>query len=194
MKTCLLPCLLTASTLGLHAQAPSPAPAPAPVPTPVPTLTQSLNRSLSRLEGELVPLAEAMPEAKYAFAPTQGEFKGVKTFAEQIKHVAAANVMFASAILEEKPALETGGENGPEALRTRAEIVTYLKDSFAYLHKALDTVTPANLMGLVKSPWGEGKGSRLGFAIMAQGHGYDHYGQAVVYLRLNGIVPPASRR
>jgi len=186
MKTLGLSLLLSAIT-PLSAQAPA-------APAPAPTLTQSLNRGLSRLEGEVVPLAEAMPEEKYGFAPTQGEFKGVKTFAEQVKHIAAANVMFASAILEEKPALETGGDNGPEAVKTKAEIVKYLKDSFAYLHKALDTVTAANVMGLVKSPWGEGKGSRLGFATMAQGHGYDHYGQMVVYLRMNGIIPPASRR
>jgi uncharacterized damage-inducible protein DinB len=189
MKMFALPCLLALATLGLRAQTPT-----APAPAAAPTLSQSLNRSLSRLEAELVPLAEAMPEEKFGFAPTQGEFKGVKTFVEQIKHVAAANAMFASAILEEKPAMATGGDNGPEAIKTKAEVVKYLKDSFAYMHKALDTVTEANLMGLVKSPWGEGKGSRLGFATLAQGHGYDHYGQVVVYLRMNGIVPPASRR
>ena len=196
------------ATLGLQAQTPAnpvaqaPAAPVAQAPTiqtaPVlalaPTLSQSLNRSLSGLESELVSLAEAMPEEKFGFAPTQGEFKGVKTFAEQIKHVAAANIMFASAILEEKPALPTGGDNGPEALKSKAEIVKYLKDSFAYMHKALSTLTEANIMGLVKSPWGEGKGSRLGFASMAQGHGFDHYGQVVVYLRMNGLVPPASRR
>jgi len=190
MKTLALPCLLATAALALQAQAPAPAPAP----TPAPTLSQSLNRSLSGLEGEIVSLAEAMPEDKYGFAPTQGEFKGVKTFLEQIRHVAAANVMFAGAILEEKPAMETGGDNGPEALKTKAEVVKYLKDSFAYMHKALDTLTEANVMGLVKSPWGSGKGSRLGFATMAQGHGFDHYGQVVVYLRMNGIIPPASRR
>lgn len=170
------------------------APAAAPAPTQAPTIAQSLNRNLGGLEQEVVSAAEAMPEEKFGFAPTQGEFKGVKTFAEQVRHIAAANVMFAAGLLEEKPILPTGGDNGPETLKTKAEIVKYLKDSFAYLHKAFDTITPANLMGLVKSPWGEGKGSRLGFATMAHGHGFDHYGQMVVYLRLNGIIPPASRR
>jgi uncharacterized damage-inducible protein DinB len=188
MKRFALPVILAATALGLQAQAPAPAQPQAP------TMAQSFNRNLGGLEQEAVSLVEAMPEEKFAFAPTQGEFKGVKTFAQQAKHIAAANIMFASAILEEKPALDPGGDNGPDALKSKAEIVKFLKDSFAYLHRALGTLTPANVMDLVKSPWGEGKGTRLGFATMAQGHGFDHYGQMVVYLRLNGIVPPASRR
>jgi len=189
MKTLGLSLLLTAITPALHAQATA-----APAPTPAPTMAQSLNRSLSGMEEEIVSAAEAMPEEKFGFVPTQGEFKGVKTFAEQVRHIAAANVMFASAILEEKPAMETGGDNGPEALKTKAEIVKYLKDSFVYVHKALGSLSEANVMGLVKSPWGSGKASRLAFATMVQGHGFDHYGQMVVYLRMNGIIPPASRR
>lgn len=191
MKTLCLSLLVSAVAPGLQAQAPV---APAPAPIAAPTLTQSLDRNLKGMEGEVVPAAEAMPEEKFAFAPTQGEFKGVKTFAEQIKHIASVNVALAAAILEEKPAMEIGGDNGPEALKTKAEIMKYLKDSFAYLHKAFGTLTEANVMGLVKSPWGQGKGSRLGFATIAQGHGFNHYGQMVVYLRMNGIIPPASRR
>ena len=181
-------CLIVATPL-LWAQAPV-----AATPAPAPTFAQSLNRSLAGFEGEVVPAAEAMPEEKFAFAPTQGEFKGVKTYAEQVRHLASVNVALAAALLEEKPAMEMGGENGPEALKSKAEIVKYLKDSFVYLHKALDTITAANVMGLVKSPWGESKGTRLGFATIALGHGFDHYGQMVVYLRMNGIIPPASRR
>jgi len=191
MKTLCLSLLVSAVAPGLQAQAPA---APAPAPIVAPTLSQSLDRNLKGLEGEVVPAAEAMPEEKFAFAPTQGEFKGVKTFAEQIKHIASVNVALAAALLEEKPAMEIDGDNGPETLKSKAEIVKYLKDSFAYLHKAFGTITEANVMGLVKSPWGQGKGSRLGFATIAQGHGFNHYGQMVVYLRMNGIIPPASRR
>ncbi len=178
--------LLAAATFSLQAQAPNPAPAP--------TFAQSFNRNLSGQEGEVVSAVEAMPEAKFAFAPSQGEFKGVKTFAEQAKHIASVNVVIAAALLEEKPAMDPGGENGPEALKTKAEIVKYLKDSYAYLHRAMDGLTEANILGLVKSPWGDNKGTRLGFATIAVGHGFDHYGQVAVYLRMNGIVPPASRR
>jgi len=192
MKRFALPVLLAATAWGLQAQAPAPAPPPAQ--PQAPTMSQSFNRNLSGLEQEVVSLVEAMPEEKFGFAPTQGEFKGVKTFAEQAKHIAAANVMFASGILEEKPAMDPGGDNGPDTLKSKAEIVKFMKDSFAYLHKALNTVTEANVMGLVKSPWGPNKVTRLGLITMAHGHGFDHYGQLVVYLRMNGLVPPASRK
>ncbi len=180
--------LLAAAALALQAQAPAAKPAPAP------TFAQSFNRNLSGQEAEVVSAVEAMPEEKFTFAPTQGEFKGVKTFAEQAKHIASVNVALAAALLEEKPAMDPGGENGPEALKSKAEIVKYLKDSYAYLHKAMDTLTEANILGLVKSPWGDNKGTRLGFSTIAVSHGFDHYGQIAVYLRLNGLVPPASRR
>lgn len=187
--------LLAAAALTLQAQAPAtPKPAAAPAPQPAPTFALAFNRSLSKMEGEVVPAVEAMPEASFYFAPTQGEFKGVKTFAEQARHIASVNVALAAALLEQKPALDIGGENGPEALKTKAEILKYLKESFAYLHKAMDSLTEANVLGLVKSPWGEGKGTRLGFATLAMSHGFDHYGQIAVYLRMNGIIPPASRR
>lgn len=184
--------LLAAATFALRAQAPTPAPAPKPAPAP--TFAQSFNRNLSGLEAEVVSAVEAMPEETFAFAPTQGEFKGVKTFAEQARHIASVNVALAAALREEKPAMDPGGENGPEALKTKAEIVAYLKASFAYLHKALDGLTETTILGLVKSPWGEGKGTRLGFATLSLSHGFDHYGQIAVYLRMNGIIPPASRR
>ncbi|MBI3131394.1 MAG: DinB family protein [Acidobacteria bacterium] len=180
--------LLAAATLALRGQA------PAAKPTPTPTFAMSFNRNLSTVESEAVSAVEAMPEAAFHFAPSQGEFKGVKTFAQQAKHIASVNIALAAAILEEKPALDPGGENGPEALKTKGEVVKYLKDSFAYLHKAMDTLNEGNILGLVKSPWGEGKGTRLGFATIGVSHGFDHYGQIAVYLRMNGIIPPASRQ
>ena len=86
------------------------------------------------------------------------------------------------------------GENGPDSVKTKAEVVKYLKDSYAYLHKAFGTLSERNVLGLVKSPWGDGKTSRLSLATIGVSHGFDHYGQIAVYLRMNGIVPPASRR
>jgi uncharacterized damage-inducible protein DinB len=180
--------LLAAATLALQAQA------PAAKPVPAPTFAMSFNRNLSTVESEAVSAVEAMPEGTFHFAPSQGEFKGVKTFAQQAKHIASVNIALAAAILEEKPAMDPGGEDGPEALKGKAEVVKYLKDSFAYLHKAMDSLTEANILGLVKSPWGDGKGTRLGFATIGVSHGFDHYGQIAVYLRMNGIIPPASRK
>src|ERR671923_995762 len=87
-----------------------------------PTITQVLDRSVSNAESEFVPAADAMPEDKFTFAPTNGEFKGVRTFAQQVKHVAATNYMVAAGILGEKPPVDIGGENGPRSIQSKAEI------------------------------------------------------------------------
>jgi uncharacterized damage-inducible protein DinB len=152
-----------------------------------------LDHSVTNVEQEFVPAADAMPEDKFGFAPTSGEFKGVRTFGQQIKHVAAVNYELAAAILEEKPPVDIGDESGPASITSKADIMKYLNDSFAYVHKAIKTIDEKNLTGTVKSPFGEGHVSRLGLAMSVAAHAYDHYGQMVVYLRMNGIVPPASR-
>jgi len=157
------------------------------------TVAQVLDRSVTGVENEFVPAADAMPEDKYSFVPTNGEFKGVRSFAQQAKHVAAVNFMVGGAILEEKPPIDLGGENGPDSVKTKADIVKFLKDSFAYVHKAVGTINDGNLLSPIKSPFGEGMTTRLGMATLIVGHCFDHYGQMVEYLRMNSIVPPASR-
>ena len=158
------------------------------------TVTQLLDRNVSNFEHEFTPAAEAMPEDKFNFAPTGGEFKGVRTYGQQIKHVAAVNFELGAAILEQKPPVDIGDESGPASVTSKAEILKYLKDSFEYVHKAIATINEGNLTGTVKSPFGEGAVSRLGLAISVPSHGFDHYGQMVVYLRMNGIIPPASKQ
>jgi hypothetical protein len=86
-----------------------------------------------------------------------------------------------------------GDEAGPASVVTKADILKYLQDSFVYVHKAVQTVNDKNLVETVKSPFGEGSVTRLGLATSVAWHGFDHYGQMVEYLRMNGIVPPASR-
>lgn len=157
------------------------------------TVTQVLDRVVSNTESEFVPAAEAMPEEKFGFAPTNGEFKGVRTFAQQIKHVAAVNYEVAAAILEEKSPVDINGEAGPASIASKEDIIKYLKDSFVYVHKAIATINEANLTNTVRSPFGEGKVTRLGLATAISWHAYDHYGQMVEYLRMNGIIPPASK-
>jgi hypothetical protein len=157
------------------------------------TVTEVLSNTVKNLEHDLVPAAEAMPEDKFAFAPSNGEFKGVRTFGEQIKHIAAVNYELGAAILSEKPPVDIGDESGPASVTSKADILKYLNDSFVYVHKAIDTINEKNLTGTVKSPFGEYKVTRLGLATTVAWHGFDHYGQIVEYLRMNGIVPPASR-
>jgi uncharacterized damage-inducible protein DinB len=157
------------------------------------TLSQALDGGVRVVEGEMVPAAEAMPDEKYDFAPTNGEFKGVRTFAQQIKHVAATNYMIGAAILNEKPPLDTNGEKGPDSLKSKADIVKFLKDSFAYAHKATASVSDANGLEPIPNPFAKSKTTRVGLATVFAWHSFDHYGQIVEYLRMNGIVPPASR-
>ena len=158
------------------------------------TTANELDRAVKGMETELVPAVEAMPEDKFAFAPTAGEFKGVRTFALQAKHVAAVNYMVAASILGEKPPVELGTENGPDSVKAKADIVKFLKDSFVYVHKAIGTISESNSLTPIDSPFGEGKTTRLSMGILLAGHGFDHYGQMVEYLRMNGIIPPASRQ
>ncbi|MGA2020940.1 MAG: DinB family protein [Candidatus Sulfotelmatobacter sp.] len=157
------------------------------------TVTQVLDHSVTNMEHEFVSAAEAMPEDKFGFAPSNGEFKGVRTFGDQIKHVAAVNYTYGAAILSEKVPVDVGDESGPASVKSKAEILSYLKDSFAYVHKAIATINEKNLVEPLKSPFGEGSVTRLGVATSVSAHGFDHYGQMVEYLRMNGIVPPASR-
>ena len=161
---------------------------------PAATAGQALDGYIKGVEGEFVPAADAMPEDKYSFAPTAGEFKGVRTFAQQVKHVAAVNYIIAAAILGEKPPVDTSGESGPDSIKTKADIMKFLKDSFAYVHKAVPSIGEKNALELAKSPFGEDKVTRLEMAAWIPGHCFDHYGQMVEYLRMNGIIPPASRR
>jgi uncharacterized damage-inducible protein DinB len=161
-------------------------------PPPAKSPGDALNLGLNIVQQEFVSAAAAMPEEKYAFAPTSGEFTGVRTFGQQVKHVAAANYAFGSRVLGEKPPVDVGGENGPEALKSKAEIMKFLTDSFAYLQKALATVSDKNELDQIDSPFGF-KVARLSLASFSLAHPMDHYGQIVEYLRLNGIVPPASR-
>jgi hypothetical protein len=157
------------------------------------TISQVLDADLKIIESEFVPAADAMPEDKFGFAPTAGEFKGVRTFAMQVKHVSAVNYMVAAAILGEKPPVELGGENGPDNIKTKADIIKFAKDSYAYAHKAIASITDDNALALINSPFGNDKVTRLGMGNVFAWHGFDHYGQMVEYLRMNGIVPPASR-
>ena len=157
------------------------------------SVAQVLDHAAGSMEREFVSAAEAMPEDKYGFAPTSGEFKGVRTFAQQVKHVAAVNYILGASILQEKPPADIGGESGPESITTKADVVKYLKASFEYAHKAIGTINEKNFLEPVKWPFGDRSSTRLELAGSVTSHGFDHYGQMAVYLRSNGIVPPASR-
>jgi hypothetical protein len=172
---------------------------PAPTPAPAPSIGGVIDREISLLEREFVSAAEAMPDDKFNFAPGSlningSEYKGVKTFAEEVRHVAATNFELWSPVTGDKPPIETTEDNGPPQLKTKAEIIKYLKDSFAFGHKAAQSLTSESAaLTLIPNPFGQGQTTKLFCTSFAVAHAFDHYGQMVEYLRMNGIIPPASR-
>jgi hypothetical protein len=148
------------------------------------TTSKVIDAWITNTENHLVPVANAMPEDKYSFAPSNGEFKNVLTFAEQLKHVAANNYRQAAVILRDKPTDDQIKEKGPDAVKTKAEVVDYVKGSFAALHKAVATITEENQVASINTSAVIWQRARLGLAIDAVAHSFDHYGQLVEYLRV----------
>ena len=150
---------------------------------------------LKSVQTQIVSAADAMPAVKYGFSPSEGEFKGVRTFGQQVKHLAATNHILAAAALGEEPPADAGDEQGPENIRTKSEILEYLNASFAHLGKAIDAIghNSAMVKSSPISPLPASKATRLALTVEALIHAFDHYGQMVEYLRMNGVVPPASR-
>jgi hypothetical protein len=164
---------------------------PAPA---TPTIASTVDRAIGNIEKEIVDAAEAMPEDKFNFSPESlnipgAEYKGVRTFALQVRHVAASNYALWSTVTGDKIPEDFKGGNGPANLKTKAEIIKFLKDSFALGHRAAATLTTENMLQAAPGS----QSIRLYRATFAVAHAFDHYGQMVEYLRMNGIVPPASR-
>jgi hypothetical protein len=156
---------------------------------------RALESLMKIVEKEIIPTVDAMPADKFGFAPTDGEFKGVRTFGQMVKHFSATNHILAAAALGEEPPAEVGDELGPQSVRTKDEILAYLKGSFVHLDKAVEAIGQANIPVNASpiSPLKRGEVTRLALITETLLHAYDHYGQLVEYLRMNGVVPPASR-
>jgi hypothetical protein len=155
------------------------------------SVAKSVGEPWAFLADNFVSLADAMPADRYGFAPTRGEFTGVRSFGEQVKHVACANYGFFSEIEGTAPPGHCH-DGGPSPATTKAELIEYLRDSFAYGSRVLAAIDQKNMLEVVDGPYG-GPRTKLGIAVLAIWHASDHYGQLVEYLRMNGIVPPASR-
>ena len=191
--------LLSFVTASAYAQAAksSPAAAASASPSTPPTIASAIDREISIVEKQVVEAAEAMPEDKFDFSPEKlnisgSDYKGVRTFGEQLKHVAAANYLIWSPITGEKPPDNVNDGKGPDNMKAKADIIKYVKDSFAFGHKAVATLNSSNLVEPITSSSGR-QTTRLFLATFAPAHCFDHYGQMIAYLRMNGIVPPASR-
>jgi uncharacterized damage-inducible protein DinB len=164
------------------------------------TVASALLRSVQYEEYEVRSAAEAMPEERYSYRPAEGKFKDekpeygpaeVRTFWEQVEHVACANFGF-SAELDGKKPPEGCDKRGASNAKSKKDLLTYLRDSYAAIERSLAALTPQNQFDPIEGPYA-GPNTRLGIATVVLWHNADHYGQMTLYLRWNGIVPPASR-
>jgi hypothetical protein len=181
---------------GMQVRAQMSAPPPSPPLGTKEDPAKALDGLLSSMESPVVSAAKAMPADKYSFAPAQGifaagqttQFDTVRTFVAQVTHLAQANYFFFgwSGIKPDRDVKAIG------AITTKDEAVAALEASFAYAHKAIATITTENALIAIKPI--DGFTTRVTITGFAAAHGYDHYGQMVEYLRMNGIVPPASAK
>ena len=156
------------------------------------SIAESVKSTLEFVEGDFLGVAEAMPESKYSFVPAAGNFDGVRTFAEQVKHVACAQFAFFNEFEGKQPPADCE-KGGHDPARTKAELIQYLKASFDYSNRVLGTLTAKNALDRVQGRYA-GPNTRLGISVVAVWHITDHYGQLVEYLRMNGMVPPMTQK
>jgi uncharacterized damage-inducible protein DinB len=160
---------------------------------------KSLDGLLKIYEGEIMGAVNAMPADKYSFAPSAAIFKpeqkvdylspndkGVRTFGQMVAHIAQANYYFFGITWGAKP---DANVKGMADLTSKEDAVKALAGSFAYAHQQLATLTAANAFASVKDD-----STRTSMAAFGIAHMCDHYGQLAEYLRMNGIVPPASQK
>jgi hypothetical protein len=156
------------------------------------TIAESVGETLRLAQGQFLSVAEAMPEAKFSFVPSAGNFAGTRSFAEQVKHVGCTQFAFFNEI-EGKTPPDSCERGGPSRATTKAELIQYLRDSFDYGNKILSAINEQNALARVEGRYGA-PDTRLGLAVKAVWHVTDHYGQMVEYLRMNGIMPPPTQK
>ena len=185
--------ILAVAALGQSTKSATSAPQPQTAQPPA-TIASAVDREISGVEKQILDAAMAMPEDKFNFSPESlnipgADYKGVRTFAVQVKHIAASNYFLWSGLTGDKLPANLKDGNGPEDVKTKAEILKFLQDSFALGHKAAATLSTENILQIPE----HSKSTRLRLATFAVAHAFNHYGQMVEHLRMNGIVPPASR-
>jgi uncharacterized damage-inducible protein DinB len=189
---CLLSLCAVTATAQMNAGVPPPAPGTIAAPS------AALDAQLKIIEMEMMGAVKAMPAEKFGFAPSAAifasgqktEYDKVRTFAQQATHVAEANYFFYSNVSGLKPDVDV---KGLEKLSSKDDAVAALAGSFSFAHKAIATLTPANAFEVIKFEE-LGLTTRSTLASFGVAHAFDHYGQMVEYLRMNGIVPPASAK
>ena len=181
----------TAASAPIHAQMGMP---PAPAPGTVVAPAVSMDAALTSLQTLWTGAAAAMPADKYGFAPSAAifipgqavKYDGVRTFAQIVTHTIQANYRYFSFIGGIKPDVDVAAIG---KLTSRDDILKALDATFVFAHKAVANVTTANAFDAIP---GRPDATRATAFAGAIGHAEDEYGQAVEYLRMNAIIPPAS--
>ncbi|MDE1177780.1 MAG: DinB family protein [Edaphobacter sp.] len=158
---------------------------------------KSFDAALTAFEDQFMGLAKAMPAEKYSFAPSAAIFaasqktdylspnnQGVRGFGQMVVHVAQANYFYGGMLSGLKPDVDV---KALAELKDKDQIVAALEKSFEFVHKSIGTLTVQNAFESVR-----GSQTRVSLAGGVIAHGFDHYGQLAEYLRMNGVIPPAS--
>ena len=146
------------------------------------TIHGDLTKDWAGQKALLVSLANAMPEDKYGFKPTPAQ----RSFGEHVMHIAEVNMMLTKAI---------GGKTPEPAVNlkatTKADMIKAMSDSFDYGAKVIAEFNNTTIQETIQAPF-MGPSTRARIMFFLNGHTQDTYGQMAVYLRLNGLTPPAS--
>ncbi len=149
------------------------------------TLNRELPKDWTVLKETMMKIADAMPEDKYSYKSTPAQ----RDYGQQILHVAGGNIAYVRFLGGKAPA-PTIDRNA----KAKADILKALADSFDYGTAVIKEQTDQSMLETVQTNQFLGTSSRARVIYFLLGHTWDIYGQMAVYLRLNGLVPPASQR
>ena len=157
------------------------------------TLSTDLIKDWRSQQDTMMKIADAMPDDTFGFKATPPQ----RSYREQILHVAGANIMlmtFMAGKTAAPPITSTDLSTFGLKATSKADVLQALKQSYEFGDAVLHEFSDEALVQTVKGPPWIGETTRAKMVYYTMGHALDIYGQMVVYLRLNGIVPPASRR
>lgn len=151
---------------------------------PAPGAAEAVLDSWNDIGRKMIAMAEDFPEDKYNFKPVPAE----RTFAEQLLHAAGANYYFTNPVRGDYSKVDENPKR-----KTKAEVVAFVKKSFADGAAALKAKGDSGMSDLIRDPFGPRQTRIYDLAYGIIEHDGEHYGQLVVYYRVSGMVPPESR-
>ena len=148
---------------------------------PANPLSTELKASYTRIKTNFIKAAEKMPEDQYDFKP----MPDMQSFKERVVHIAVSSMGPCSALKGSPKTIDA------KTLKSKAEVVAALQDTFATCDAVIDSMTDADAVTMVSSGRG-GPRSKLAMGYGLVAHTNELYGYICVYMRLKGVVPPSS--